>query len=481
MGDPRASARCPDRARGALRGGPGSGRRGAAGRRPAAPPRPEVALPRGTVQVALMALGSLRGPFEPGFGAAMLAAGPVGWHADSPLVPVGGGLFLARGARLAVADPNARSLDGVTARALLARASVVETWLPRIETLAIRLDPTGACGAAAPEIVVDGGRLGTRWRWRATRPTWLYPVGRQKAETLRLIIEGQQAYRVAGVVGLRGRPEEHARRLAGRFDGALVSAEPSAPRAPWPSACTWRKRTMVDPGHMNLYDRMDPPLRPGDYRLEVNTAVALATKGTSPSPPRAATCAWRGRVFPFYSRGCGHLSAEERGGHLRERPAPDRAGAAHAGVGARGGRRRARGGRPALAPPLPQGKPPWLALLIFSEAELPDEAVKRQVPLATGLARHRPADAGLSATDKAQKVDAIDVDASLLASILPDLDELQMLTHTREVNVDDRELSAGDSDGWFTVVIGNRLPSAGKWRAVSSRWRGATTSSTTSR
>ncbi|MEZ4470814.1 MAG: hypothetical protein R3F60_08450 [bacterium] len=137
--------------------------------------------------------------------------------------------------------------------------------------------------------------------------------------------------------------------------------------------------------------------------------------------------------------------------------------------------------RPALAPPLPQGKPPWLALLIFSEAELPDEAVKRQVPLATVLPAIVQQTLGLSATDKAQKVDAIDVDASLLASILPDLDELQMLTHTREVNVDDRELSAGDSDGWFTVVIGNRLPSAGKWRACLVSVEGATTSSTTSR
>ena len=41
---------------------------------------------------------------------------------------------------------------------------------------------------------------------------------------------------------------------------------------------------MVDPGHMNLYDRMDPPLRPGDYRLDVSTAVALSTKGASPLP-----------------------------------------------------------------------------------------------------------------------------------------------------------------------------------------------------
>jgi hypothetical protein len=40
-------------------------------------------------------------------------------------------------------------------------------------------------------------------------------------------------------------------------------------------------------------------------------------------------------------------------------------------------------------------------------------------------------------------------------------DELRLLTHVRQVNVDDRELSAGDSDGYFAVVMGNRIPRAG--------------------
>lgn len=187
----------------------------------------ELPLPDGTAQVALVALGRPHRPFETRFAAAQWDAGPVGWQADSPLVPVGGGVFLARGARVAVHDANARSLDGVTARQLLAGAAVVETWLPRVQTVAIRLDPVGACAAEAPEILVEGGTLGAPLVVEGdSGPTWLFAVGRQKADTLHLTIQGQRAFRVAGVVGLRGTPEENASRLTGRFDGALVSTAP---------------------------------------------------------------------------------------------------------------------------------------------------------------------------------------------------------------------------------------------------------------
>ena len=62
------------------------------------------------------------------------------------------------------------------------------------------------------------------------------------------------------------------------------------------------------------------------------------------------------------------------------------------------------------------------------------------------------------------------------------MDELQLLTHVRQVNVDDRELAAGDSDGWFAVVMANRLPASGTstWPAWS-RSRSAPTSSPPSR
>jgi hypothetical protein len=44
---------------------------------------------------------------------------------------------------------------------------------------------------------------------------------------------------------------------------------------------------------------------------------------------------------------------------------------------------------------------------------------------------------------------------------MPSVDELTVLTHVRQVTVDDRELSAGDSDGWFSIVMSNRIPGEG--------------------
>jgi hypothetical protein len=54
--------------------------------------------------------------------------------------------------------------------------------------------------------------------------------------------------------------------------------------------------------------------------------------------------------------------------------------------------------------------------------------------------------------------DAIETDPQLLAGILPSREELQLLCHVRQVNVEDRELNAGSSDGFFSVVMSNRLP-----------------------
>jgi hypothetical protein len=105
---------------------------------------------------------------------------------------------------------------------------------------------------------------------------------------------------------------------------------------------------------------------------------------------------------------------------------------------------------------------PWLALLLFiddpqySEVDvLPQPApVSSVITDAAVLARMH-----LGGANPA--VNAIEVDSALLRQIAPTKDEVQLLTHARQVNVDDRELAAGDSDGWFAVVMSNRLPTPG--------------------
>ena len=52
------------------------------------------------------------------------------------------------------------------------------------------------------------------------------------------------------------------------------------------------------------------------------------------------------------------------------------------------------------------------------------------------------------------------------ATLLPRRKELSLLSHVRQVNLADSELAGADDDGWFAVVVANRLPtSSGKYRA----------------
>ena len=99
---------------------------------------------------------------------------------------------------------------------------------------------------------------------------------------------------------------------------------------------------------------------------------------------------------------------------------------------------------------------PWMALLLFEETEctikqkvaigdaLPAEVVKELAPAAGTL------------------VDTVSASSTVVQSIMPSLEELSLLTHVRQVNVDDRELNAAGGDGWFSVVMSNRVPEEGK-------------------
>lgn len=62
--------------------------------------------------------------------------------------------------------------------------------------------------------------------------------------------------------------------------------------------------------------------------------------------------------------------------------------------------------------------------------------------------------------------DAVTASLFLIESILPSIEELQLLAHVRQVNVDDRELNTAGGDGYFAVVVSNRLPQeGGQYRA----------------
>jgi len=221
----------------------------------------------------------------------------------------------------------------------------------------------------------------------------------------------------------------------------------------------------VAPGEMRLHDDVRPALTNDVYQLRASTrlegrpdlAVAPvdayfsldgprfalpATEVTAVHPPRNAQGSFD-EVFPHVVLGRRTLPWE------RELD-PD-------------------GVIPPPAPVAPDPEPrplagatPWLGLLLFV-----DDPTRREV---TVLAQ--PVPLSTVVTDPQIRtrlhlgggdplVEAIEVDARLLRQVAPSKEEVQLLCHARQVNVDDRELAAGDSDGWFAVVMANRLPTPG--------------------
>ena len=115
---------------------------------------------------------------------------------------------------------------------------------------------------------------------------------------------------------------------------------------------------------------------------------------------------------------------------------------------------------PPVNDPNEWGSAPWLALLLFQEGEY---TLHQNVPLKSVV----PADAyaRLEVPDGIT-CDSIEVEAGLLQSVLPSLDELTLLAHVRQANVDDKELNAASGDGLYAVLMSNRVPAPNaKFRA----------------
>ena len=194
-------------------------------------------------------------------------------------------------------------------------------------------------------------------------------------------------------------------------------------------------------GSMYLWDAIEPPLPAGQYRLSISAEARFATgnpqhldneKFFDVDAPRfnLPPSEVAEMVPPRNAHGDFHLSLP------------------HVVLGRR---------------TLPwertfdQSQPgtPWLALLLFDADEckiLDQQPLEEVVPPAVFARLGRPSGV---------LCDAVEVDHQLLADIMPSVDEVSLLTHVRQVNVDDRELAAGDSDGWFAIVIANRLPTPG--------------------
>lgn len=96
---------------------------------------------------------------------------------------------------------------------------------------------------------------------------------------------------------------------------------------------------------------------------------------------------------------------------------------------------------------------PWLALVVLAEGEGEiSTATKVADAVTAGTTLLDPSD-----TDVEQTV-RLTVTQTVLDRVFPTRDDLELLVHVREVDVNDTELVGADDDGWLAVVLANRLP-----------------------
>src|SRR5918994_7871762 len=94
---------------------------------------------------------------------------------------------------------------------------------------------------------------------------------------------------------------------------------------------------------------------------------------------------------------------------------------------------------------------PWLALVVIAEGE---GQVVHDKPWEECVTP------GVTLTGKVDtpRASYLSVPQSTVDAIFPTIEDLAMLTHVREVNLDDTEAAMGDDDGFLAVVIANRMP-----------------------
>ena len=213
---------------------------------------------------------------------------------------------------------------------------------------------------------------------------------------------------------------------------------------------------MADPkvGEMLLHDYIVPALFQGKYRLDVSTPVSI--DGTpQPLANRLAFFDVEGPRFTLAPADIAGMFPPKNGHGPFDEAIP------HVALGRRtlpwerpfSAARASVEGTPVNAGGTPI---PWMALLVFEDGECTIEVKQNigdKLPADVVARLGVPADT---------LVDTVTAKRELIVDMMPAYEELALLTHVRQVNVDDRELSAGDSDGFFAVMMANRVPQRGR-------------------
>ena len=190
---------------------------------------------------------------------------------------------------------------------------------------------------------------------------------------------------------------------------------------------------MPKPGHFILHASASPPLTAGDYVLEGTQAVT------------------GGAVAPY----SGHLRITSP----RYRMPPDQMLSTFPPANAEGAfesrlpqvvlRRRTLPWERQVAPG--DTTHPWLALVVIAEGEgqLSGESDAKDC-VTPGVTLDGP-------NDVARGV-YLAVSQTVVDKVFPTAEDVPLLAHVREVDVNDTELAMGDDDGFLAVVMANRLP-----------------------
>lgn len=201
------------------------------------------------------------------------------------------------------------------------------------------------------------------------------------------------------------------------------------------------------PGQMILYDCVEVPLVDGSYRLTVETAVENQDGAMGPPFSQERYFDVVGPRFTIPQAMIAAMVPPKNGHGNFESELPHIVLARRSLPWERKLDPHGRLAQPPLAEPVP-----WMALLVFEENEY---KLLRNIPLQQAV----PADVFQRLGSPANVLcDAVEANAELVQSILPSLEELQLLAHVRQVNVGDRELNMAGGDGFYAVVVSNRLP-----------------------
>ena len=214
------------------------------------------------------------------------------------------------------------------------------------------------------------------------------------------------------------------------------------------------------PGQMYLFNYMTVPLPPDSYRMHVSTDISFTDLSHKNESHQLGDDKFFDVVGPRFNLAPTEIAGvfPPRNGHgpfaevlaqvaIKRRTLP--------------WERSIDKGNPIPDPKDGKGLPPdgptpyptpWVALRLFEEGEY---TLLQGQPLESVVGS--PAFARLGSPQNIL-CDAVETDSDLLQSILPSKEELQLLTHVRWVNIDDRELSVEGSNGYFAIVMSSRLP-----------------------